>query len=83
MDVPQSVALFGLRAIAAQGPDFIPAFVLNHILGGGGFASRLMEEVREKRGLAYSVYNYSILTSTRVFSAASPPRTRRSASRST
>ncbi|MEL6873805.1 MAG: insulinase family protein, partial [Pseudomonadota bacterium] len=38
--------------------DFIPAFVMNHILGGGGFASRLMEEVREKRGLAYSVYSY-------------------------
>ena len=34
------------------------AFVLNQILGGGGFASRLMEEVREKRGLAYSVYSY-------------------------
>ena len=39
-------------------PDFMPAFVLNQILGGGGFASRLMEEVREKRGLAYSVYSY-------------------------
>ena len=36
----------------------MPAFVLNQILGGGGFASRLTEEVREKRGLAYSVYSY-------------------------
>jgi zinc protease len=35
----------------------MPAYVLNYILGGGGFASRLMEEVREKRGLAYSVYS--------------------------
>jgi zinc protease len=34
------------------------AFVLNHILGGGGFASILMEEVREKRGLAYGAYSY-------------------------
>ena len=39
-------------------PDFIPAFVLNQMLGGGVMASRLMEEVREKRGLAYSVYTY-------------------------
>ncbi len=40
--------------------DFFPAFVLNHILGGGGFGSRLMEEVREKRGLVYGVYSYFI-----------------------
>ena len=58
MDVPQSVASFGLNGIDRKDPDFIPAFVLNQILGGGGFASRLMEEVREKRGLAYSVYSY-------------------------
>lgn len=58
MNVPQSVAVFGLGAMARKDPDFIPAFVVNHILGGGGFASRLMEEVREKRGLAYSVYSY-------------------------
>lgn len=58
MEVPQSVALFGLGAMARKDPDFMPAFVLNQILGGGGFASRLMEEVREKRGLAYSVYSY-------------------------
>jgi zinc protease len=58
MNVPQSVAVFGLGAMARKDPDFMPAFVLNQILGGGGFASRLMEEVREKRGLAYSVYSY-------------------------
>ncbi|MGE3066432.1 MAG: M16 family metallopeptidase [Hyphomicrobiaceae bacterium] len=55
MNVPQSVARFGLPAMARTDKDFIPAFVLNQIMGGGGFASRLMEEVREKRGLAYSV----------------------------
>ncbi len=43
-----------------QDADFFPAYVLNHILGGGGFSSRLMEEVREKRGMAYSVYSYFI-----------------------
>ncbi len=58
MSVPQSVASFGLRGVGRTDPDFIPAYVMNHILGGGGFASRLMEQVREKRGLAYSVYSY-------------------------
>ncbi len=58
MNVPQSVAVFGLGAMPRKDPEFIPAFVLNQILGGGGFASKLMEEVREKRGLAYSVYTY-------------------------
>ncbi|MEZ5908402.1 MAG: pitrilysin family protein [Hyphomicrobiaceae bacterium] len=58
MAVPQSVARFGLQGIARKDPAFVPAFVLNHIIGGGGFGSRFMEEVREKRGLAYSVYSY-------------------------
>ena len=58
MDVPQSVATFGAPAMARKDPDFMTAFVLNQLVGGGGFASRLMEEVREKRGLAYSVYSY-------------------------
>jgi zinc protease len=58
MDVPQSVAMFGLGAMARKDPDFMAAFVLNQLVGGGGFASRLMEEVREKRGLAYSVYSF-------------------------
>jgi zinc protease len=57
MDVPQSVAQFGHRGIPRKDDDFIPAYVLNYIIGGGGFSSRLMEEVREKRGLAYSVYS--------------------------
>jgi zinc protease len=58
MDVPQSVVQFGMAGIARKDKDFLPAFILNQILGGGGFASRLTEEVREKRGLAYSVYSY-------------------------
>ncbi len=58
MDVPQSVATFGFNGFTRKDPDFMAATVLNQILGGGGFASRLMEEVREKRGLAYSVYSY-------------------------
>ena len=58
MDVPQSVAMFGFGAMPRKDPDFLTAFVLNQLIGGGGFASRLMEEVREKRGLAYSVYSY-------------------------
>jgi zinc protease len=39
-------------------PDYIPLFLGNHLFGGGGFGSYLMEEVREKRGLVYSVYSY-------------------------
>lgn len=59
-DVPQSVAIFGHEGIARDDPDFFPAFVLNEILGGGGFEARLMEEVREKRGLTYGVYSYLV-----------------------
>jgi zinc protease len=55
LDVPQSVIRFGMAGIPWRDPDFIPAYVLNHILGGGAFTSRLFQEVREKRGLAYSV----------------------------
>lgn len=58
MDVPQSVAVFGMGGLKRKDPDFMAAFVLNHIIGGGGFSAILMEEVREKRGLAYSVYSY-------------------------
>ena len=58
LDVPQTVITFGGLGLKRADPDFIPAFVLNHILGGGTFSSRLYREVREKRGLAYSVYSY-------------------------
>jgi zinc protease len=57
-DVPQSRVLFGQEGLPRDDPDFYAAYVANHILGGGGFGSRLTEEVREKRGLAYSVYSY-------------------------
>jgi zinc protease len=58
LDVPQTVVSFGGSGIARKDPDFIPAFIVNHILGGGSFSSLLYSEVREKRGLAYSVYSY-------------------------
>jgi len=55
--VPQAVVLFGGSGIPREDPDFMAAYVVNHILGGGSFSSRLYREVRETRGLAYSVYN--------------------------
>ncbi|WP_026608200.1 M16 family metallopeptidase [Methylocapsa acidiphila] len=57
VDVPQSTIRFGRQGIARKDPDFIAATVVNHILGGGIFSARLFREVREKRGLAYSVYS--------------------------
>jgi zinc protease len=57
IDVPQSAIRFGRQGLARKDPDFIPATVVNHILGGGIFSARLFREVREKRGLAYSVYS--------------------------
>jgi zinc protease len=57
-DVPQSRVMFGQAGLPRADPDFYAAYVANHILGGGGFGSRLTEEVREKRGLAYSVYSH-------------------------
>jgi zinc protease len=57
-DAPQSTVVFGHAGPLRDDPDFIPAYVMNYILGGGGFSSRLTVEVREKRGLAYSTYSY-------------------------
>jgi len=54
----QSHILVGAPAMARGDPDFFPLFVGNYVLGGGGFVSRLTAEVREKRGLSYSVYSY-------------------------
>lgn len=54
-DSPQTVVSFAGPGIAINDPDYFAAFVANHILGGGGFSSRLMEEIREKRGLTYGV----------------------------
>jgi zinc protease len=53
--VPQSTALMALPGISRDDPDWYSAVVMNHILGGGGQQSRLFNEVREKRGLAYGV----------------------------
>jgi zinc protease len=57
-NIPQSVVMFGQKGLKRDDPDWYAAYVMNRILGGGGFYSRLTEEVREKRGLAYSVYSY-------------------------
>jgi zinc protease len=56
LDVPQTVITFGGPGVKRSDPNFMAAYVVNHILGGGGLSSRLYREVREKRGLAYSVY---------------------------
>jgi zinc protease len=55
LNVPQAVVTFGGRGIARNDPDFMAAYIVNHILGGGSFSSRLYREVREIRGLAYGV----------------------------
>jgi len=55
VDVPQSTIRFSLPGVDRGDPDYWPAVVVNHILGGGVFSARLFREVREKRGLAYSV----------------------------
>ncbi len=57
-DVPQSVVQFGQPGLKRDHPDYYVGYVMNYVLGGGGFSSRLYDEVREKRGLAYSVYSY-------------------------
>jgi zinc protease len=54
-DMPQSVIVFGHEGILRSDPDFIPAYVMSEILGGGDLSSRLSEEIREKRGLTYGV----------------------------
>jgi zinc protease len=56
LDVPQTVVMFGGPGVRRHDPHFMAAYVVNHILGGGTLSSRLYREVREKRGLAYSVY---------------------------
>jgi zinc protease len=54
-NIPQSIIIFGSEGILRNDPDFIPAFVMSQVLGGSGYASRLMREVREKRGLTYGI----------------------------
>lgn len=55
---PAPVAMFGFAGPMRLDADFIPTFVANYILGGGGFSSRLMDEVRDKRGLTYGISTY-------------------------
>ena len=54
----QSQVFLGQPALKRDDPDYFPMLVGNHILGGGGFVSRLTHQVRELRGLSYSVYSY-------------------------
>jgi zinc protease len=54
-DIPQTIVRFGMQGVKRNDPDYIPAYVMNYILGGGALTSRLGMEIREKRGLAYSV----------------------------
>ena len=56
--IAQSIVLMGQPGIGRDDPDWYAATLLNYVLGGGGFGSRLMEEIREKRGLTYGVYSY-------------------------
>ncbi len=58
LDIPQTTIRFARPGLARKDPDYIAATVVNHILGGGAFTARLFREVREKRGLAYSVYSH-------------------------
>jgi zinc protease len=55
LDVPQTVVTFGGPGVLRSDRDFMPAYLMDHVLGGGSFSSRLYREVREKRGLAYGV----------------------------
>ncbi|MEO1026740.1 MAG: pitrilysin family protein [Pseudomonadota bacterium] len=60
LETPQSVSMFGHVGIPRDDPDFFPAFVANQIFGGSGLQSRLSTEVREERGLTYSVGSFLV-----------------------
>jgi zinc protease len=75
LDVAQSSLVLGGAGLARRDPDYMAAYVVNHILGGGAFSSRLYHEVRETRGLAYSVYSLLLpLKHTAVFLASTGTR---------
>jgi zinc protease len=78
LDINQSIVSFAFPGFKRSDPEFFAAYLANHILGGGSFSSRLYDEVREKRGLAYSVYSrlatYSHAAYTLVGSATSTER---------
>ena len=78
--MPQSAIVFGLPGLAHKDPDYVPAVVVNHILGGGVFSARLFKEVREKRGLAYSVYSQlAALAHSAIFSGGTSTKNERAA----
>ena len=80
LDVPQTTIRFGSAGIARKDDDHITAVVINHILGGGVFSARLFKEVREKRGLAYSVYSaLGVYDHTSVFSGGTTTKNERAA----
>jgi len=60
MPTTQTLVQFSRLGVTRSSDDFFPLFVMNHLLGGAGFGSKLMQEVREKRGLVYGVYSYFI-----------------------
>lgn len=60
-DIPQTTVMIGGVGISKDNPDMLPVRVMNAILGGSGFNSRLMREIRSNRGLAYSVYSYYMI----------------------
>jgi zinc protease len=75
-DAKQSVIRFGYPALAATDKDFYPATVMNYILGGGGFASQLTQQLREGKGYTYGINsNFSGTKSPGAFTIASGVRT--------
>lgn len=68
-DIPQSIIQMFQPGIKQKDPDYYAASIMNFILGGSGFGSRLTEEVREKRGLTYGVYSsFGVYDHTNIFS---------------
>ena len=60
-EIPQTTVMIGSLGISKDNPDMLPVRVMNAILGGSGFNSRMMREIRSNRGLAYSVYSYYMI----------------------
>ena len=58
IETPQTTVVFGQRGLNREHKDFFAARIVNYVLGGGGFQSRLYKEIREKNGLVYSIYSY-------------------------
>jgi zinc protease len=58
MNIPQTIALFAQKGVSRNDEDFYPLYIMNYVLGGGSFSSRLMQEIRVKNGFAYGVSSY-------------------------